>query len=119
MHKFKEVEGCGLSALQYAIASSNGALIDFINKHDVSCFDEAIIGYGSYFQMALAYNSAEIIKLVSLYSDYDQELANLISTNQIDMLERVVAYDDREIVYEKDQLDELVSSLGNNTEHDI
>ena len=91
LHKFKEVEGCGLSALQYAIACKNVALLDFIAKHDASCFNEAVIGYDSYFKMALCYNSAEIIKLVSTHSDYKQELVDLISTNQIDMLERAVA----------------------------
>ncbi len=90
LQKFKEIEGCGFSLLQYAVASNNAALVDFAVKHDADCFKEAIIGYSSYFEMALVYNSTEIIKSLSANCDVEQELINLVTTNQFDLFNRAI-----------------------------
>lgn len=106
LQKFKGVEGCGFGVLQYAIASNNLALIEYVSKHDPSCFKDALIGHESYLQMALTYNDQNIIQLIAANSDIQEEIAKIISSNQTDLFERLVT----NIELSQDQLSLILKS---------
>lgn len=91
LQKFKDVDACGFGVVQYAIASSNQSLLEFIIKQDIACFRQEVVGHYSYFSMALTYNDPVITQLISEQVNLMEELAYLVESQEVEMLCRAIS----------------------------
>jgi predicted nuclease with TOPRIM domain len=81
LKKFVDIELCGFGIVQYAIATSNSKLLEYVIKKDPSCLKQKVVAYESMFDMALTINNVEIIKALAEKIDIVKELKKYIDTN--------------------------------------
>jgi len=90
LQQIKEIDVCGLSAMQLAISKNDLELVSFVKANDRSYIEEKLVGYKNYLDMAVTYNNDAIIKYLGQDSEIFEYVMTLVEDNKTDMFGRVI-----------------------------
>ena len=66
LEKIRDVDACGLSAMQLAIAKGDIELVKFVKVYDKNCLNEEFIGYKNALEMSFLHGNNKIIKEIAI-----------------------------------------------------